>query len=646
MTREDAAPQHATRRVSAKAVLLGALLIPINAYWIMTTEIVWYSGHPTVVSLFFNAVFLLFALSLSNLGVRRLWPRAALRDDEILVVYSMVGIASAVGGTDFVQILVPAVGHGFWFATPENDWEGLFQHLLPPWLTISDEAVLRGYYDGESSLYRPDIIRAWIGPTAWWCLFITVLVFVMLCFNSIVRRQWAEQEKLEYPIIQLPVELAGDTGKFFARRLVWAGIAIGLGLEAYNGSKALFPALPVIPYARRNIGSLLFMEKPWSVLGGLNVAFYPFIIGLGFFIPLDLSFSCWFFFWSWQLQRVFAAALGLRALPGFPYVSEQTAGGYLALGFLALWVTRRHLHRVGRHLLDGDVFTDEEREPFSYRVAVGGLVGGSVFVAAFCVYAGMSVWAVIAFFSIYMLLSVAVTRMRAELGTPVHDLHYAGPEQMMTMAGGTRSIGARNLTMMSLFWFLTRAYRGHPMPHQLEGFKMAERARLGNRRLVWAMTIAVVLGAFTCFWAFLDVAYRYGATGRIVGAAFIFGNEAFSRLHGWMTAPQDVDVPRTVFHFVGAGVTLLFAGMRARFVWWPLHPAGYAVSSSWGMHVFWSCLFASWLIKWTTLRFYGLRAHAQMGRLMMGMILGEGSARSMWGLASVVTGMPLGTGHW
>ena len=113
-----------------------------------------------------------------------------------------------------------------------------------------------------------------------------------------------------------------------------------------------------------------------------------------------------------------------------------------------------------------------------------------------------------------------------------------------------------------------------------------------------------------------------------------------------MTAPQDPDIPRTVFHFVGAGMTLLFAAVRARFVWWPLHPAGYAVSSSWGMHVFWSCLFASWLIKWTTLRFYGLRAHAQVGRLMMGAILGEGAARSMWGLASVVTGMPLGTGHW
>ncbi len=642
----DIASGRATRRVSAKAVVLGALFIPINAYWIITTEIVWYSGHPTVVSLFFNTVFLLFVLSLGNLGVRRLWPRAALRDDEILVVYSMAGIASAIGSTDMVQILIPAVGHGFWFDTPENDWAGLFQHLLPSWLTISDEAALRGYYEGDSSLYRPNVLRAWAAPTAWWSLFIVVLVFVMLCFNSIVRRQWAEQEKLEYPIIHLPVELASDTSKFFGRRLVWAGILIGFGLEAYNGSKTLLPALPLIPYARRNIGSLLFTQRPWSVLGGINVAFYPYIIGLGFFIPLDLSFSCWFFFWSWQLQRVLADALGLRSLRGFPYVSEQTAGGYVALGLLALWGTRRHLQRVGKHLWSGEVFPDEAREPLSYRVAVGGLVGGSTLIAAFCLRAGMSLWAVAVFFSLYMLISVAVTRMRAELGTPVHDLHYAGPEQMMTIARGARAIGSRNLTMMSLFWFLTRAYRSHPMPHQLEGFKMAERVRLDNRRLVWAMTIAVVLGGVTCFWAFLDVCYRYGATNRIVGATFIFGNETFSRLQGWLTAPQAPDTPRTVFHYVGAGVTLLFAGMRSRFVWWPLHPAGYAVSSSWGMHVFWSCIFASWLIKWTTLRFYGLRAHAQVGRLMMGLILGEGSARSAWGLASVFTGMPLGTGHW
>ena len=145
MISKASGPQQPTRLVTAKAVILGALFIPLNSYWIMTTEIVWYSGHPTVVSLFFNAVFLLLVLSLGNLAVRRVWPRAALRDDEILVVYSMAGIASAIASHYMMEILVPAVGHAFWFDTPENDWEGLFQHLLPSWLTISDETVLRGY---------------------------------------------------------------------------------------------------------------------------------------------------------------------------------------------------------------------------------------------------------------------------------------------------------------------------------------------------------------------------------------------------------------------------------------------------------------------------------------------------------------------
>ncbi|MDA1191423.1 MAG: hypothetical protein O3A46_07030 [Candidatus Poribacteria bacterium] len=644
--RKDSIHTSATRGVSLKAIALGALLIPINAYWIMTTEIVWYSGHPTVVSLFFNAVFLLFLLAMVNLGVRRVMPRAALRDDELLVVYSMIGIASAIASHDMMEILVPALGHAFWLATPENEWATLIQPYLPSWLTVSDLSVLDGYYRGESSLYHAETLRAWAVPMLAWCGFISALVFTMLCFNAIIRRQWTEKEKLAYPVIQLPLEVAADTQRFFSRQLVWIGIAVGAGLEFYNGSKTLIPSLPILPYARQNIGNLLFTEKPWNVLSGVTIAFYPYVIGLGFFIPLDLSFSAWFFYWMWKMQEVLASALGLRSLPGFPYVTDQTGGGYLALGLLALWVTRKHFRNVFIHIFRRPVFEDEEREPFTYRTALIGFIGGCAVVMAFCLYAGMSLWAVIAFFGLYGLLVVAVNRMRAELGTPVHDLHYAGPEQMLTMTLGTREVGARNLTIMSLFWFLTRAFRGHPMPHQLEGFKMAERVNLNNRGMVSAMTIAVVLGGVFSFWAFLDLAYRYGTQSRIVGPGLWFGLEPFNRLTGWLTSPLEPDAPRMAFHVVGAAITFVLAGLRARFVWWPLHPAGYAVSSSWGMGVFWSCLFASWLIKWITLRFYGMKAHTHVGWFFMGIILGEGSARSIWGLASVFTGLPLGTGHW
>ena len=36
-----------------------------------------------------------------------------------------------------------------------------------------------------------------------------------------------------------------------------------------------------------------------------------------------------------------------------------------------------------------------------------------------------------AFFLLYFLISLGITRMRAELGAPVHDIHYTGPEQIM-----------------------------------------------------------------------------------------------------------------------------------------------------------------------------------------------------------------------
>ena len=74
--------------------------------------------------------------------------------------------------------------------------------------------------------------------------------------------------------------------------------------------------------------------------------------------------------------------------------------------------------------------------------------------------------------------------MRAELGTPVHDLHYSGPDEILTRTIGTRKLGRGNLVMFSMFWFINRAYRSHPMPHQLEGFKMAERTRMNLRHLM------------------------------------------------------------------------------------------------------------------------------------------------------------------
>ena len=42
----------------------------------------------------------------------------------------------------------------------------------------------------------------------------------------------------------------------------------------------------------------------------------------------------------------------------------------------------------------------------------------------------MSPWVGAAAFALYFAISLAITRVRAELGPPVHDLHFSGPDHI------------------------------------------------------------------------------------------------------------------------------------------------------------------------------------------------------------------------
>ena len=76
----------------------------------------------------------------------------------------------------------------------------------------------------------------------------------------------------------------------------------------------------------------------------------------------------------------------------------------------------------------------------TYRFAIIGIGVGVSCLIGFAHYLGMTWWIGVIFFLIYFALALAITRMRAELGTPIHDLHFTGPELIMTRVGGQRGI--------------------------------------------------------------------------------------------------------------------------------------------------------------------------------------------------------------
>src|SRR5438094_8918798 len=124
------------RAVTWRSLLIGVLLIPPNAYWLVQMERVRYSAHPTTISLFFNVVFILLVVTLINAGIARLWRRAAMNRGELLVVYAMLAVASCLPAHDLLQIQVPMLSWPYRFADASNLWAELFFLYLPSRLML------------------------------------------------------------------------------------------------------------------------------------------------------------------------------------------------------------------------------------------------------------------------------------------------------------------------------------------------------------------------------------------------------------------------------------------------------------------------------------------------------------------------------
>ncbi len=182
------------------------------------------------------------------------------------------------------------------------------------------------------------------------------------------------------------------------------------------------------------------------------------------------------------------------------------------------------------------------------------------------------------------------------------------------------------------------------MPVQLEGFKIAERAGGRYRPLFWAMLLTIVVGALCAFWADLDQSYRYGAAEKIAppNVQLIFGSEPWNRMTTWIKSPTS---PQTQFNTrvaiaVGFFITLLLNALRVRLAWFPFHPVGYAVSSSWSLGLLWLPLFIAWIVKLVLLRYGGLRAYRQALPFFLGLILGECIIGSLWSLVGILLHIP------
>ena len=422
-------------RFIVRTLIFGSILIILNCYWIISAEnrVVY---ELTDFSIFPTVLFTLVSVAGVNLLLKRFFKGLALSEAELALTYIMVSVATALAGHDIIRQLVPLMANPFWYATPENEWEDLFFRFIPTWLAVENRRILQGYFEGDKSAFESfwtaDYLNAWLTPVLAWTALVIVLLFVMLCMNIIVRKQWIEFEKLSYPLTVMPIEVIGNTSKLFSNKFIWISFGLAFALEILAGLNFLYPVVPAL----KAKFIIPFTERPWNTMGWagsgtLPVYVYPFAIGFGYLMPLDLSLSLWLFFLFWQAQDVFFNATGWTTASALQ--TQQRAGAWIGIGVMAVWSSRRHIMRGLRGM-----FTGRSADPL-YPFAVVGMVLGITFVVVFWLLAGLSPWVVISYFVIYYVFCTAITRMRAELGPPDARVARCAPRSDDGMVHGNQA---------------------------------------------------------------------------------------------------------------------------------------------------------------------------------------------------------------
>ena len=611
-----------------RGILFALLLIPFNNYWILRQEALWYARATYGVPYYNVVIILLFCTFLNAVIKTTPIKRYALSSSELLAIYILLSVASSLACHQALGELIPLLAFPFWFATPENEFKQIIQPYLPKWLTVSDKAALTQFYGGESSLFIKEHFITWLFPLLWWTLFTLALFLSMVCLCGILRKQWTDYERFTYPLVEIPIQIAQPKYRLFGNRLFWLGFSIAGFITLLSGLNFLFPSVPHIEVRRHNL--LRFTDPPFSYMGTIRATYNPFLIGACYLMPVDLSFSLWFFYFSGKLQLLISGIMGWRKA-GFPYLPEQSAGAFVAIFLGTIWVARKHLKQVflsaiGKGKLS---FSDE---PLSYSFAFFGFIGCVLFLVIFSVKAGASAIFTLVFFFFYYAITIAVSRVRTQLGFPLHGLELFTPSTILVTITGSRHLSPNTMGVSTLYtWFSWEAFSSHPMPHQLEGYQIAHRLDKTKHRLTIALILALIVTVFASFFILLDFYYKEGgSSGKFNWTSQMYGNYAYSLMKNWITYPSSPDGGKIGGMIFGVVFGSFLMAMRRRFLFWHFHILGYSMTGTWAIYHFWSVAFISFILKFSILRFGGLKGYRKSIPFFMGLILGEISVGGFW----------------
>ena len=589
-----------------------------------------------------GAVFLLFVLTLIlNPLLKLIHPRAGLNRGELLVVYVMMVMASPIP-TLFVGKFLSAISYPYYYATPENEWRELIHPYIPDWLMVHNVDIVKKFYEGGGR-NEPIPWTAWQPVFLAWLPFVWALFLVMISLMIVMRKQWVEHERLIYPLMQVSLAMTeqGRYGErvspFFKNPVMWAGFAIPALWGTLHGLYNYFPE--TIPIAKE-IDPLHLRLSIFHGVADMYVLLRFNIIGFFYFLKTEIAFSLWFFnLLAYGVRGIFgilgitspqtqSAGHGVHNL----ILAQQAMGAMLVLFLGGLWSARRHLRGVLRKAFLGDPSVDDSGEILSYRGAMIVLMVSSVIAVGWLWLAGLPMVFGLAILFLGMVVLFGYSRVVAEGGLSDGEPPVV-PAGILVSAVGSSVIGTQGLVVLATT-FLWTTGRNFVMVSCANSLRLGEELGSGKRVLFWVILLALAVSLGAAIWMIMTLGHQYGAIN-----LWIWGGGEYSYAEKLIRTPMGPQVWNWINTAIGATIMTLLMVARWLYVWWPLHPLGYAIGPIWIIDALWFNMFLAWLIKIVVLKYGGVGLYRKTRPFFMGMILGYFTPAGFYLIVDHFTGM-------
>ncbi|HOF87272.1 MAG TPA: hypothetical protein PLZ36_04075 [Armatimonadota bacterium] len=507
-------------------------------------------------------------------------------------------------------------------------------------------------------------VAQWVTPLLAWSALIAALFLGFMGLNVLMRKQWVHYERLTFPLNTLPRALLTETAtavtSIWRSPFCWAGFAVALLLAVWKGLHFYFPTVPSLPIGDvwAPVSLHTYVAHPlWKAfLQQVAITLPLTLLAIALLVETDVLFSVWACYLLFQLWHVAGKVGNFSRYPGYPWAPQQHIGSFLGYGLLALFVARKHLWHLLRHLAGREAM-DARDELVSYRAAAGFVLLSLMLLIGWGIWTGMGWLASLLFFGWMLTCGFAASKIRAEAGMPFgYWMPYYGMFFVSAM-GGFAVFGTTGMLVASLAaGFMCVAVFLFIAPAQVEMLELGRQLNVRLHDIGAGLWIGLLGGIFIGGFAFLCWTYGKGADNFAFSwpyqqnwylNSYRQGEAAADRAFVAGTLGQDpqtrpldiVSNPDAKGIAVGLGITGALATLRHLFVWFPLHPLGYVLAaSSFSFYVWFTC-FVAWAIRAVVQRLGG--AHTMRKALLpfaIGMFLACVASVVLFELIGLVLG--------